>query len=132
MVLACVNAFLGLLLTIGIGTQVLDLALTDSLRDVLASNVAGLISLLLVLKGQATPWVRRRILTRSLVTWVFLVGIYFSLLLAFAPALRDPQIFIWLVLPLILSLGFIIMLFGPLQDRMVARRQRQELLKGKD
>jgi hypothetical protein len=122
---AWINGFVGLAATLAVATQVLDLTWADAVVCVLAANVAGMVAVLTILKGERTPWVKRNILTRSRRTGPIFASLYFALQLAGAPAMREARNFVWLVIPTLLSTGFTILAFGPIQDRIVARIQRQ-------
>jgi hypothetical protein len=123
---AWLNGILGLLLALALGIGILEMSWFEILRCILSANLAAAGALMLILKLEATPWVRKKVLTRSLKTWVVFTGVFLGILLALSPALREPRAFGWLILPLILSTGFWILLFGPIQDRLVARRQSRE------
>jgi len=122
MISALLNGIVGLSLSILVGTQALNLTLVDSLRCVLSSNIAGLFALLTTLQAERflKPW-----LNRSLKTWALLLILYLGGLIATAPVLRDSKTLVYLLFPLILSTGFSILVFGPIQDRLVRRQQRK-------
>ena len=122
---AWINGFLGVALTSYVGTQVLGLHWEAPLRCILATNIAGLAALLITLRAEKTPWMRSRVIYRPLWTWVLFLSVYFGTLLGFAPEMRVGRQFAWLILPVILSTGFAILVFGPIQDRLVARAQRR-------
>jgi hypothetical protein len=126
--IAWVNGFLGAASAWLVGTRVLGLEDVEALRCVGASNAAGMAALLVTMQAERTVWVRRRLLTRGLYTWVLFLSTYFGMLLALAPALRSGRTFLILIFPVILSTGFTILAFGPIQDRIVARQQRRRVL----
>jgi hypothetical protein len=121
------NGLIGLGLTFGIGTGVLNLSTPDLLLCSFVSILAGLISLLLTLQVEKIPAIRKNWLNRSLKTWTFLVSLYGGILLALAPPSRDFNSLKYLIFPLILQTGFSIILFGPIQDELVKRQQRKAL-----
>ena len=122
---AWINGTLGVLASFWIGTSILGLDGMEVLRCIGASLFSGMLALVLTLKAEKTPWVRTRLLNRSLKTWVVFLSIYVAGLLLLAPPLRDPRVLRWMVFPLILATGFTILAFGPLQDRWVAQAQRK-------
>ena len=122
---AWINGFVGLLATLWVGTQYVGLSWQDSLLCVVSANVAGMIAVLTILKGERTPWLKRHVLTRSRRTWPLFATLYAGLLVLGAPPLRDLRNFAWLALPTLISTGFTIVAFGPIQDRIVAKIQRQ-------
>ncbi len=109
----------------GVGRGILNLENWDVLRVLIASNCSGFLSLILILKAERTPWIRRRILNRSLKTWIVFVSLFLLGLVVGAPAMREVRGFSFLIFPAICSTGFLIMAFGPVQDRIVARIQRR-------
>lgn len=125
MLTAILNGCIGLILSCGLGLLYLQLSWIDVLQAVFASNVGALVSLLLTLKGEQTPWVKSIFLGRSLKTWPFLMVFYFGISLALSPPLRDVHILLWMGFPLLLSTGFSLLLFGPIQDYCVSQRQRR-------
>lgn len=122
---AWINGFIGVFATFMIGTYRLEMTASEIVQCIVASLISGLIAPILILKAEKTPWIRKYVLTRSLKTWAFFVGIYFGVLLALAPSLREVECLTWLAMPLIMSTGFSILVFGPIQDRLVARAQRR-------
>ena len=122
---AWVAGFIGVLSTFGVGTRVLNLRPLDCLICILGSVFAGLCAVFLILRAEREPWIRAHILTRSLRTWFFFLSTYALVLLMVAPPVRDWARFLWLLAPLILCTGFTIRIFGPIQDRIVAKLQRK-------
>jgi hypothetical protein len=125
MLTAVLNGCIGLSLSYGVGLFFLQLSGVDILRSIAASNLAAFVALLLTLKAEQMPWVKRVFLGRSLKTWPFLVMLYFWISLALSPILRDLWILLWMAFPLLLSTGFSLLIFGPVQDYFVARKQRK-------
>jgi hypothetical protein len=125
MIAAVINGSVGVILTIILGTEVLHLNFNDLILCLAASNLAALISVLTTLHAEKVLWIRQRWLNRSAKTWALLVSLYFGILLAASPSLRNIQSLIYLALPLILSTGFAILVFGPIQDFIVRRQQRK-------
>jgi hypothetical protein len=66
----------------------------------------------------------QKVLKGILRTWIFVVCFYLLLILNLAPDLRDPRVFFTLFIPLQISQGFAFLVFGPLQDWMVARKYK--------
>lgn len=125
MIAALLNGFLGLAITLAIGVGHFGLNIWDVLECILGSNVAAFTALLMTLQAERQPWILKYILNRSLKTWALITTLYFGILLALSPALRDVHVFLVLVLPLMLSTGFCIILFGPVQDYLVRQKQRK-------
>jgi hypothetical protein len=128
MTAALINGLLGFALTYAIGTHFLDLSSGEVLLSFLASNVSGFISVLLTLQAERTPWIRKRWLNRSLKTWALIISLYLSIMVALSPALRDFHTLVYLFIPLLLSTGFAILAFGPVQDFLVRKQQRKSLV----
>ena len=122
---AWINGIIGILTSFWVGNRILSLDTSEILRCIGASLIAGMLALVVTLKAEHVSWVRRVLLNRSLKTWVLFLSIYFGGLLILAPALRDPRVMGWMIAPLVLSTGFTILGFGPLQDRWVAQAQRR-------
>jgi hypothetical protein len=123
---ALLNGFLGLSLTLGLGVKYLSLGVWDLLLAVLVSNIAALIAVLVTLQAERVPWMVKYFINRSLKTWTFLAIIYFGILLGNIPFLRAFEPLLYLSFPLILTSGFAIIVFGPIQDRIVRRQQLRE------
>lgn len=124
MKIAFLNGLIGLGLGLAIGSNTLGLKNTDIFLCVLSSNVAFLIALLLTLQSER---VFKKWLNRSAKTWALVLTLYGSMLIVLAPPLRNLHTLLYLSIPLILSTGFAIMVFGPIQDHLVRRDQRRTL-----
>jgi hypothetical protein len=126
---AWLNGFMGATLLAAIGKGVLGWSTAEVLHALLGSCLGGTISLFGVLKAERVPWVRQRLLGRPLKVWFFFVSSFFGQVLAYVPHLRfwdHPRAFLLQLIPIMLCNGFTIVLFGPIQDRIVWRRQRRE------
>jgi hypothetical protein len=124
---AILNGTLGLALSLGIGTRLLNLDASNILMAVVAANLGAVLGLLLTLQAEKVSWIRTKLLNRSLKTWSFMILIFLGVLLSIAPVMRDPHVLAYLIFPLVLSTGFGILIFGPIQDQIVRRQQRKEL-----
>jgi hypothetical protein len=124
MTLAFINGWIGLGLSLWIGRGVLDLDYSEIFLSVGASNLAALVALLVTLRAERVEWIKKNFLSRSFKTWALLTGIYFSILLSISPTLRSMENLVWLFPSLVLSVGFIIIIFGPIQDHFVRQRQK--------
>jgi hypothetical protein len=122
--IAVFNGTIGVIATLVLGTTVLNLSWMNLVQALLVSQVAGVIGLLLTLQAEGVPWIRRHILRRSVMTWSFFLLIYFGILLGANPVLRDAKTLAWLIVPIILNQGWCILIFGPIQDQIVRRKQR--------
>ncbi|MCM2276923.1 MAG: hypothetical protein NDJ89_02460 [Oligoflexia bacterium] len=114
---AWISGFLGLALSLWIGTSVLSLEQNDVLWAIVGSNLGGLIGATLTLRAEKVPQLKATLLRGAAGTWAFLAVLYFSILLALAPVMRERNAFFWLVVPVIMSSGLMLnWFFGPLQD----------------
>ena len=123
------NGFIGLALMTMLGTEVLGWTLSEVARGALGSCFAGTVSLFGVLKAERIPWIRRIFLGRPLKVWFFFVTSFFGQVFVYVPRVRpweDFRAFLVQMVPLMIINGFTIVAFGPIQDRIVWRRQRQE------
>ncbi len=93
-----------------------------------ATFIAGLISLLATTKAERIPWVRKQVLYRSRHTWAFFVSLFWGLSLLLAPPLRSMKVLAWMAFPIMFSQFLMSLVFGPIQDRIVARIQRRSRL----
>ncbi len=121
---ALLNGTVGLVLSLVLGVGYLNLSTRDILLSILVSNLAALVSLVLTLQAEGIAWILKHVLNRSLKTWTLLVSLYMGILIALSPCLRAIEPFKYLIFPLILSSGYAIILFGPIQDYLVRRKQR--------
>jgi hypothetical protein len=123
---AILNGLVGSGLTAWLGYQLLGLGSHEVIRCILVSNFAGVLALLITLRAQRVfSWMSSQIAFRTLKTWIFTASIYFGILLAFVPALRDFHCLMILAIPLILPTGYGIIVFGPIQDFFVRSDQRK-------
>jgi hypothetical protein len=127
MIMALFNTILGTTLSFAIGMRVVHLTAPQIILSVVASQVGGLIGLLVTLRAEKNPTIRKHILNRSLKTWTLLFAVYSGFLLLISPALRDLRAFAWMVVPLMISNGLCIIAFGPIQDRLVRDEQKRAL-----
>ncbi len=123
MIVALTNGIIGLGLSLVLGNR-LGFELGDSLYFVLVSTLAGLVALTTTLQAEKNAWLKKFLLNRSLKTWALLLVLYFGSLLTFCPLLREGRTFLLMAIPLVLTTGFSILLFGPIQDGIVSRSQR--------
>ena len=123
---------LGLCLTMLLGVFSLQWSPLTAFLCFLSSNLAGLASILITLQvehlisvrqerngGKGQPW------GSTFKSWTLLFLLYFSMLLLLSPSLRNVQAMLYLCFPLILSTGFCIILFGPIRDSIVRKRQKK-------
>ena len=126
---AWVNGFLGILISYLVGTRYLSLTAGEVGLSLFASNLGGLIALLVILQLEWKPWIKKNLLTRSRRTWPVFLSVYYAVILTVSPALRDLRVLLIMALPLALGNGFAILLFGPIQDQLYRRSQRRARLK---
>ena len=125
MIAAFMSGILGLSLSLGLGMGRLALTGPEVIGALLVSNLAGLLSLILTLQAEQVPWIQKYFLNRTLKTWTLLATIYFGILLGALPYLRSIHVLVILAFPLILSTGFCLFFFGPIQDALVSQKQRK-------
>ena len=125
MITALTNGFLGLGLCLGLSNYLLQWPVGKAFSAVLASNLASFAAVMFTLHG--VKWLP------PLLRWIkgiprtlgCLVVTYTSLMLLLMPALQEWRPFLILFGPLALTTGFSIVVFGPIQDRIVRRAQRK-------
>lgn len=92
---------------------------------IVAANLAGLLTLLVVQKIERTPAIKRW-LRGPLRTWVVSALLFGGTLWTLVPELREGRRLLVLFLPLIFCAGLITpWVFGPLQDGLIRRIQRK-------
>lgn len=123
--LAWLVGFVATALSIALGTQVLGWGVGTVLFSVAVANLAGFVALLTTLTLERQPWVRRNVMRGFVSTWAVFWLLSLGILYGLAPSLRDWHATRLLLLPLIASNGWMIPLFGLVQDAIVARGQRQ-------
>ncbi len=116
----------GLLSAIAVGTQILGWDVETCLRAVAAANIAGFLGLLITLRAERSATFKKRVLNSGIKTWILLSSVYSGIILALVPHTREIGAFLWMFLPLLLSTGFGIIAFGPVQDRIVQGLQRKQ------
>ncbi len=121
--MALFNTILGTALSFAIGLGFLHLTSSQVILSCVASQVGGLIGLVITTQAEKIPAIREKLINRSLKTWTLLFTIYSGFLLLISPALRDLRAFLWMVCPLMLGNGLCIIAFGPIQDQLVRREQ---------
>lgn len=124
MIMALFNGTIGLSLCLFLGLQILHLSPFEIGVSVVIANSAALFSLFATLEAEKNLSLKKTLLKGVLKTWIFLSLLFFSILLGLCPWLRDLHTFSIFFLPLILSTGFSLALFGPLQDLWVKHRHK--------
>lgn len=119
------NGLIGSGLTLLVGFYELGMGLDETLLSILASNVAAVIALLVTLRTQRLSWVVKQVHFRTLKTWTFTLAVFLGIAVSLSPPLRDVHRLLILALPLALSTGFGIIVFGPIQDSFVRADQRR-------
>lgn len=123
------NGIIGSIISFFLGISYLGLSPLEVLQCLGAANFASLISVLVTLTAERAKWIPNTRYFRTTKTWSLLVILYCSILIGLAPPLRETRNLTILFLPLLLSTGFAILVFGPIQDSIVRRQQRKELQK---
>jgi hypothetical protein len=118
-------SILGLVLSYLIGTQTLKHTAVEVTWAVLSSQLGAFTALPWTLYAQRSK--RLRFLARgTLRSWLMLAGVYFAILLGSGPRwLRDWQTLGYLIVPLLMSIGLPLLVYGPLHDRAVRRSSRR-------
>lgn len=122
---AIISGTVGCVLSWFVGTHFAGLSEFDVVRSIAAANVSGLVSLLITLWAERIPALKRGLLSRGYKTWALIATLYLSMMVTLVPALRDPQALALLFLPNVLTTGFAILVFGPIQDALVHKAQRR-------
>ena len=115
---------LGLILSLFVGTKLLDLNSWEVGLCFVVSNLAFAVALLTTLQAERNLWIKQHVIQGNIRTWSLCCLIYFTLLFTLSFPLWHPKNFLYLIFPLFLSSGFGILLFGPLQDAVVRRAQK--------
>ncbi len=119
MVAAIILTIVGTGALFGLGTTVLALDIQQLVVAWIAANVFGALDLVFTLELQ-----RLKILRGTLVTWIFFMGFWMGGQIGVSPFLRDWHSWLYLFLPLCMCTGPCIVIWGPFQDWLVARRQK--------
>ncbi len=122
---ALMNGLIGLIGSFGIGLYLLGMSTGEIILCIGASMVAALVSLISTLKAVKSYPSAKKPNARLVRAWIILVSIYLTILFLLAPPIRNSQTFLYLIFPLILSAGFSILVFGPLQDYLVSAEQKK-------
>jgi putative effector of murein hydrolase LrgA (UPF0299 family) len=122
--LTALIALAGVTLTIWIGAG-LGMSGHEIALCLLSANVCAMGALILTLRAERVGWVRRKVLKDSPRTYGLLVSAWFAGMLVLARPWWTAQNFFPLFLPLVFSTGVAVLVFGPIQDRMVAHLQRR-------
>lgn len=125
MLSAMVTGGFGLVLVYGLGVHSLGMDVKDLVLSILASNVGGFVGGLLTLAMERREPIRRLLLGNWIKTWAMLAILYTAVLLALSPALRDLRTLAILFVPLVCCSGFMLPLFGIVQDRIISWEQRR-------
>jgi hypothetical protein len=117
------NTILGMALSFALGMGLIGLTPLEVGNCILASQIGGLIALLGTLQAERRPWLKQKVINRSVKTWALFLTLYFGPMLLIAPPLREMRTLLILWLPLALGNGLAIKIFGPIQDAIVRREQ---------
>jgi hypothetical protein len=122
---AFMNGLLGLIGSFSVGLYLLGMSNFDIIVCIAASMIAALLSLISTLKAVKSFPSSKKPNARLVRAWCVLVFIYLAILFLLAPPLRNTQTFLYLIFPLILTSGFSILVFGPIQDYVVSAEQKK-------
>ena len=109
-----------------LGTQYLGWSVGSVLLSVLTANIAGFLGLLSTLTLERQTWARRTLMKGSWGTWTVFWVLCLGCFFAITPQMRNWTAIQYLILPLIAANGWMIPVFGVVQDALVARRQIKE------
>ena len=123
---ALINGLTGLFGSFGVGLYVLGMSVSDIIVCIIAAMIASLVAMISALKLVKLYPSAKKPNTRLVRAWCILVSIYLVILFLLAPPLRNSQSFLYLIFPLILTSGFSILVFGPIQDYLVSEEQRKK------
>lgn len=115
----------GIVMTLGIGTYFLDLPADLLLITCATAILANFVALLSSLQAEASR-VFSRFLGSTPKIWLFFWIIFHGIILLLCPWMRDVKILLALWFPLFWSGALAAIPFGPIQDRIVWRRQHRE------
>lgn len=119
------NGIVGCILVAWIGPTYLGFDAKDVALTLVGANIASVVAGLLTLQAEAVPAIKRFI-RGGFRTWTLLAVLYHGVLLGIASPLRDPKTLAILWIPVLLSTGLTFpTVFGPIQDRIVRKRQRK-------
>lgn len=116
---------LGTLLSLWVGGEYFGLSYGGSLWTVFVANCAGLVGLVLTLRAESIPALKKKWLNSGLKTWALIAALYLSMMVTFAPVMRSGLTLLGMFLPNLLSSGYSFLVFGPIQDRIYRRAQRK-------
>jgi len=122
MIAAWIMGVSGAALTLWLGTSYLGLTVSQALLSSLVSEIGGFVALLITIRASQDQWFGANRFKGGLRTWGLLSSIYFLILLLALPYLRDLTRLAVLFLPLQLGHGFLSLVYGPIQDRIVRAR----------
>lgn len=128
---AIFSGVLGSALTFFLGESYLNIPWIDLVPTLFLANVMGLISLILTLQIQRTRLYSQIPVPGFLKSWALIVGLFLMLLVPISKPLQNVSSLLILLFPLGMSLGFCILVFGPIQDFIVRYRYQQEKLRKK-
>jgi hypothetical protein len=121
---AAIFAGIASIVTLALGKGIVGWSARDVLRVILVSNLAAWCCLPTTLALERVAWFKRSVISGWLRTWLLFTGIYFSVLLALEPGMREPRVFAILILPVIFTSGYTIFIYGPIHDFFIKRSQR--------
>jgi hypothetical protein len=127
---ALFNGILGVILVFGVGMRILGLTSGSLVECILATQLGAWVSLFFILRLERVSVVRRKLINRPFKTWILFLSAFFGVSVLAGAPLREFRNFLWLEFPLILTTGFAIIVFGPIQDFLVQRDQRHAALRG--
>lgn len=123
MITALICGTSGVLAAFWLGINILELPVAAIIQGLFATGLAGFIAVLTVVNGVYVPWVKKYIIVNTFMTWVVFLSIYFGITILFSPRVFTIHDYSVLIGPFMFSTGYIIIIFGPVQDRITRRRQ---------
>ena len=128
---AIFSGVLGSALTLFLGESYLGIHWIDLVPTLILANGVGLISLILTLQIQRTRLYSQIPIPGFLKSWALIISLFLMLLVPISKPLQSIHHLSVLLFPLSMSLGFCMIIFGPIQDFIVRYRYQQEKLRKK-
>jgi hypothetical protein len=127
MIVAGAISIVGAVLSFVVGSRMFGHGPAEIWRAILASELAAFVCLPVTLYSQRTP--RLKFLSKGTIrSWMLLSGLYFGVLLLICPWLRSWVALGWMFGPLLMCTGLMIIIYGPLHDRIIRRTQEKTRL----
>jgi hypothetical protein len=124
MIAAWITGVTGALLTLWLGTSYLGLTVSEALMTSLFSEIAAFVAAMITVRATQDQWFGANHFKGGVRTWALVSSIYFLILLGLDPPMRNLTRMAVLFFPLQIGHGFMAMVYGPIQDRIVRSRSK--------